>query len=145
MSSEDTGHVAVVRAADAGALASPLGKYVAAASAAAIAESGRFTVAVSGGSLPKTLAAGLADVARGVDGTTAPDFSKWHVFYADERCVALDHADSNHRACKELWFDQVSPTQRELLANCVCAVCVSNGWACGPELPLGLCVASACR
>lgn len=35
------------------------------------------------------------------------DFSKWHVFFADERCVELDHEDSNFKACKEALFDHV--------------------------------------
>ncbi|KAJ1974942.1 suppressor of los1-1 [Dimargaris xerosporica] len=51
----------------------------------------RFTVAISGGSLPRTLAQGLLAQPEGLH------WSKWHVFYADERCVALDDAESNHR------------------------------------------------
>ena len=35
------------------------------------------------------------------------DWSKWHVFFADERCVPLDHADSNYGAAKQLLFDQL--------------------------------------
>ena len=35
------------------------------------------------------------------------DFSKWFVYFADERCVSLDHNDSNYKACKEALFDFV--------------------------------------
>ena len=32
------------------------------------------------------------------------DFASWKVFFADERCVALDHDDSNYKACAEALF-----------------------------------------
>lgn len=35
------------------------------------------------------------------------DFSKWFVYFADERCVPLDHDDSNYKACKAALFDFV--------------------------------------
>jgi 6-phosphogluconolactonase len=35
------------------------------------------------------------------------DFSKWFVYFADERCVPLDHDDSNYKACKAALFDYV--------------------------------------
>ena len=60
--------------------------------AEAIAARGSFSIALSGGSMPKTIA-GLAQA------TPAVDWSKWHVFYSDERHVPIDHADSNHAAC----------------------------------------------
>eukprot|EP00510_Aplanochytrium_minuta_P006384 CAMPEP_0184011858 /NCGR_PEP_ID=MMETSP0954-20121128/4060_1 /TAXON_ID=627963 /ORGANISM="Aplanochytrium sp, Strain PBS07" /LENGTH=251 /DNA_ID=CAMNT_0026291721 /DNA_START=208 /DNA_END=963 /DNA_ORIENTATION=+ len=60
-----------------------------------------FLVALSGGSLPKLLAAGL------LAHTDKIDFSKWHVFFADERYVAHTHEDSNLLACKEAFLDKV--------------------------------------
>jgi 6-phosphogluconolactonase len=63
----------------------------------AIARSGRFAVALSGGSTPKALYSLLA----------APDFSDrvaWprvHLFWGDERCVPPDHPDSNFRMVRE--------------------------------------------
>ncbi|CEG44382.1 6-phosphogluconolactonase [Plasmopara halstedii] len=65
----------------------------------AIASQGRFTVALSGGSLPQILNKGLQSMKDGVD------FSKWFVFFADERCVALDDDDSNFKACKAALLD----------------------------------------
>lgn len=53
-----------------------------------IEERGMFVVAVSGGSLPATLA-GLVKDER-------VEWSKWHVVFVDERYVPLDHADSNY-------------------------------------------------
>lgn len=76
-----------------GDVSARVGAAVLAASSTAIAERGMFSVAVSGGSLPKLLAAGLADETLPLD--------KWTVFLADERIVPLDHADSNYRLIRE--------------------------------------------
>ncbi|KII93459.1 hypothetical protein PLICRDRAFT_391885 [Plicaturopsis crispa FD-325 SS-3] len=54
----------------------------------AIEKKGRFAIALSGGTLPKLL--------QGLIGNPAVKWDKWQVFYADERCVELDHPDSNH-------------------------------------------------
>ncbi|KAJ2782418.1 hypothetical protein H4R18_002288 [Coemansia javaensis] len=71
-----------------------VGEFLAQASAEAIARAGRFTVAFSGGSLPAVACRAL----RTMDGV---DFSRWHVFWADERCVPLDDAESNFRLVRE--------------------------------------------
>jgi 6-phosphogluconolactonase len=63
----------------------------------AIARSGRFAVALAGGSTPRAAYALLA----------SPEFSErvdWprvHLFWGDERCVPPDHADSNYRMVEE--------------------------------------------
>ncbi|KAJ9049526.1 suppressor of los1-1 [Entomophthora muscae] len=77
-----------------------LDKFVANCSSQAIKAHGRFTIAVSGGSLPNTLAAVLKN-------NREVDFSKWHVFFADERCVPLDHEDSNYLLAKKELLDHV--------------------------------------
>ncbi|RKO92320.1 6-phosphogluconolactonase-like protein [Blyttiomyces helicus] len=82
------------------AISDTLDAHIAVLSAKAIASSGKFTIAVSGGSLPTILAATLKS-------NTTIDFSKWHLFYADERCVPLDHADSNHLAVQRALLDHV--------------------------------------
>jgi 6-phosphogluconolactonase len=64
-----------------------------------------FRVAVSGGSLPKTLAKALLLPSTGENDVT--EFSKWEIFYADERAVPLDHEDSNHRLVKEELLDKI--------------------------------------
>ncbi|CAG8469221.1 30218_t:CDS:2 [Gigaspora margarita] len=60
----------------------------------------RFTVGISGGSLPKLLGADLKhrkDI----------KWDKWEVFFCDERIVPLDHEDSNYFVCKKELFDHV--------------------------------------
>ena len=86
---------------DARALSAGLAAEVVRAAKAALAERRRFALAVSGGSALDRLAEGL----QGLGKTGAGDFQGWHVFWADERCVPSDHADSNARGAREAWLD----------------------------------------
>ncbi|KAF9586465.1 suppressor of los1-1 [Lunasporangiospora selenospora] len=88
-----------------GALSEGLDRYVARLSDEAIKRHGKFTVALSGGSLPKQLSAVLKH-------NQEVDFSKWIVYFADERCVPLEHEDSNYLLAKTELFDFV-PIPRE--------------------------------
>jgi 6-phosphogluconolactonase len=78
-------------------------ELVARLSAAAIAAQGRFTVALSGGSLPKLLGPALAAEPL----RSQIDWSAWHIFWADERCVPLDHPDSNYLLARQYLFDHL--------------------------------------
>ncbi|KAK0389499.1 hypothetical protein NLU13_3074 [Sarocladium strictum] len=80
------------------ALAPALRSYILQSQSAGITRHGVFKVAVSGGSLPKTLAAALLAPPSGPGDTF--DFSKWEIFFADERAVPLDHEDSNYALLK---------------------------------------------
>jgi len=82
-------------------LAQAVAKTVATASEQAIAQSGRFTIAFSGGSVPAVVCAGLLALESKID------YAKWHVYFCDERFVALDHPDSNYKAVKEGLLDKV--------------------------------------
>lgn len=70
---------------------------------AAIAARGKFHVALSGGSTPRSLYRRLAN----------PEFANriaWdrvHVYFGDERAVPPAHTDSNFRMAKEALFDHV--------------------------------------
>ncbi|KAJ5143356.1 6-phosphogluconolactonase DevB-type [Penicillium bovifimosum] len=81
---------------DAESLAGQLRTYVLRCQNAALARHDTFRVAVSGGSLPGLLAKALL---ASDDGTPEdiPHFSKWDIFFADERAVPLNHEDSNYR------------------------------------------------
>ena len=68
----------------------------------AVAARGKFTVAFSGGSLPGIVASGILSRAEEIA------WDKWHVFFADERFVPLDHVDSNYRACHADFLGKVS-------------------------------------
>eukprot|EP00190_Bangiopsis_sp_CCMP1999_P000015 CAMPEP_0198726042 /NCGR_PEP_ID=MMETSP1475-20131203/3216_1 /TAXON_ID= ORGANISM="Unidentified sp., Strain CCMP1999" /NCGR_SAMPLE_ID=MMETSP1475 /ASSEMBLY_ACC=CAM_ASM_001111 /LENGTH=246 /DNA_ID=CAMNT_0044487917 /DNA_START=337 /DNA_END=1077 /DNA_ORIENTATION=+ len=96
---------AEVRVADSkDTLSKELAQYVIAKASAAKDARGKFVCAVSGGSLPKTLA---ADLISGENKDKA-QFPSWHVYFADERCVPLDHEDSNYLLAKNELFDKSS-------------------------------------
>ncbi|KAG1716802.1 hypothetical protein ID866_400 [Astraeus odoratus] len=80
-------------------LTSALATFIVKAQKESIEKKGRFTVALSGGSLPKQL--------KGLIGDPAVKWDKWQVFYADERVVPLDHPDSNHNLCQTELFQHV--------------------------------------
>lgn len=82
-------------------LSQALDQYVEKLSADAIAKHDRFTIAISGGSLPKLLSAHLKLNPR-------VDFAKWHIFFVDERCVPLDHEDSNYLEVKKQLLDPLA-------------------------------------
>lgn len=70
--------------------------------AEAIASSGRFAVALAGGSTPKATYELLA--AEYVDEI---DWGNVHVFFGDERSVPPDDEDSNYRMAREALLDHV--------------------------------------
>jgi 6-phosphogluconolactonase len=65
----------------------------------AIAERGRFSIAVPGGSATGALLPALIP--------SPIDWSKTEVFWVDERMVPPDDADSNFRAARIAWLDEV--------------------------------------
>ncbi|KAK0269868.1 suppressor of los1-1 [Friedmanniomyces endolithicus] len=94
-------------------LAPNLRKYILDQQTEALKRHNVFRVALSGGSLPKTLAKALLTPPTSPssdDNDPKPDFSKWEIFYADERCVPLDHADSNHALLRSELLDKIPQT-----------------------------------
>jgi 6-phosphogluconolactonase len=72
-------------------------------SAEAIAERGRFLVALNGGGTPARLLSMLAS-----DYKDRVDWSKVHVFWGDERCVPPDDPGSSYGQARELFLSKVS-------------------------------------
>lgn len=89
-------------------LASALRAYIVQAQNTGFVRHGVFKIAVSGGSLPKTLAQALLAPSSGPDDVL--DFGKWEIFFADERAVPLDHEDSNFGLLKAEFLDKLPPT-----------------------------------
>ncbi|KAL6660994.1 hypothetical protein ACP70R_000378 [Stipagrostis hirtigluma subsp. patula] len=83
-------------------LAASLAGYTAELSAKFAAERGAFSVVLSGGSLVKALRKLAEPPYR-----EAVDWSKWHVFWVDERVVPKDHADSNYRLAFDEFLSKV--------------------------------------
>jgi 6-phosphogluconolactonase len=93
-------------------LSAAVAAHVALLAAHATAERGRFTVALSGGSLmdiisPELVASPLCDDVN---------WSAWHVFWADERCVPLTSPESNFGVANRQLFRKV-PIPRDQLHN----------------------------
>lgn len=85
-------------------LAPSLRTYVLDAQNSALDRHGVFRVGLSGGSLPAVLAKALLEQ---TNGDAKPQFDKWHIFFADERAVPLDHEDSNYRLVKQEILDKI--------------------------------------
>ncbi len=83
------------------ALGRAAARDIAACAAEAIAARGRFTVAISGGSLPTLVFPAL------IAAVPHHQWAGWHVFWADERMVPPTHADSNFRLARETLLDRV--------------------------------------
>ncbi|KAI6365386.1 hypothetical protein MCOR25_005399 [Pyricularia grisea] len=91
------------------ALAPALRSYVIQCQDAGITRHDVFKVAVSGGSLPKTLAQAL--LAAPAPGEPEVRWDKWEIFFADERAVPLDHEDSNYGLLKKELLDKIQGPQ----------------------------------
>eukprot|EP00388_Colpodella_angusta_P025886 GDKK01003923.1.p1 GENE.GDKK01003923.1~~GDKK01003923.1.p1 ORF type:complete len:118 (+),score=20.04 GDKK01003923.1:230-583(+) len=87
------------------ALAATLRTYIIQCQTAGIQRHDSFKIAVSGGSLPKTLAKALLAKPSSAEDTVK--FDKWEVFFADERAVPLDHEDSNYALLKSELLDKI--------------------------------------
>ncbi|MCG5495485.1 6-phosphogluconolactonase [Ectothiorhodospira variabilis] len=66
-----------------------------------ITERGRFHIALSGGRTPQRLYEQLADRIK------ETDWSRWHIYFGDERCVPPDHPRSNAGMARKAWLSRV--------------------------------------
>jgi len=87
----------------AAALARAAAELFVCSAAAAIRARGRFVVALSGGSTPRSLYALLAKRTY----ATRVDWSRVHVFWGDERCVPPTSPMSNYRMARQALLDHV--------------------------------------
>ena len=71
--------------------------------AMAIADRGRFVVALAGGSTPRAAYTLLASESF----ASRVDWSRVLFFWGDERCVPPDHSESNYRMAREALLDHV--------------------------------------
>ena len=67
--------------------------------ARSIEQRGRFLIVLAGGNTPRDLYRMLC----GAD----TDWSRWQVFFGDERCLPVDAAARNSRMAADTWLDQV--------------------------------------
>ena len=103
-------NIQIIKVADAAALAQTAAEYFARAAAENIAQRGRFTVALSGGSTPKAMFALLAAEPF----CSRIDWTKIFFFWGDERCVPPDHPDSNFRLTSEALLSKVNIPEKNV-------------------------------
>jgi 5-dehydro-2-deoxygluconokinase len=89
--------------ADGDTLAHAEAERIVAQARTAIAARDRFSIALSGGSTPRTLYSLLATPRF----ASQIDWSRVHVFWGDERCVPPEHPESNFRMTREALLDRV--------------------------------------
>ena len=65
----------------------------------AIERRGQFLIVLAGGNTPQNIYRAL----RGVD----TDWSRWHVYFGDERCLPGDDPERNSRMAADAWLDHV--------------------------------------
>ncbi|MEO5560013.1 MAG: 6-phosphogluconolactonase [Dokdonella sp.] len=70
------------------------------AAADAIAARGSFRIVLSGGSTPRSTFLSLRDADT--------DWSRWQIFFGDERCLSIDDPERNSRMARDAWLDHVA-------------------------------------
>ncbi|KAA1136899.1 hypothetical protein PGTUg99_005587 [Puccinia graminis f. sp. tritici] len=86
-----------------------LTNYIISAQDQALERHQKFTLALSGGSLPNLIASGLIENPK-------VKWESWKVFFADERIVPLDHEDSNFANSMKALFEKV-PIDRSQIVS----------------------------
>ncbi|TKB26190.1 6-phosphogluconolactonase [Desulfopila sp. IMCC35006] len=89
-----------------------LAAHVANLAALAGAKQGRFSIALSGGSLLEILAPALCSEQLHDN----INWSCWHVFWVDERWVPRSSPASNYGLAEDLWFSRVSIPREQIHA-----------------------------
>ncbi len=74
--------------------------FVARSEAEALAARGAFHIVLAGGGTPKRVYTALADEDH--------DWSRWHIWYGDERCLPADHPDRNSLMAEAVWLKRVA-------------------------------------
>jgi 6-phosphogluconolactonase len=102
------GSVRWIGVADAEALWQVAYRRILDAAARAIERRGRFLIVLAGGSTPRAIYRML----RGADA----DWSRWQVYFGDERCLPADDAARNSRMATDAWLNHVPIPQDQVHA-----------------------------
>jgi 6-phosphogluconolactonase len=85
---------------DADALRAAAFERIVASTASALASRGRFAIVLAGGTTPRGVYAMLREAKT--------DWSRWHVYFGDERCLPRDDPERNSRMARDAWLDHVA-------------------------------------
>lgn len=72
----------------------------------AVAKHGSFLIVLAGGSTPKNVYQLLAKADA--------DWSKWHIYYNDDRCLPVDHPERNSLMAAEAWLNHVAIPKNQI-------------------------------
>ena len=72
----------------------------------AIAEHGSFKIVLAGGGTPEKVYRLLAQAEA--------DWSKWFIYYGDERCLPVDHADRNSLMATRVFLEKVAIPEAQI-------------------------------
>ena len=81
-------------------------RAIAACAHRAIAAHGAFRIVLAGGSTPRNIYRALRAVEM--------DWSAWHIYFGDERCVPPDDPERNSRMARTAWLDHVGIPVRQI-------------------------------
>jgi 6-phosphogluconolactonase len=102
------GSVRWLGVADAAALRQIAYRHILDAAARAIERRGRFLIVLAGGNTPR----GIYRMLRTAD----IDWSRWQVYFGDERCLPADDAERNSRMAADAWLNHVPIPQDQVHA-----------------------------
>src|SRR5271157_3024778 len=94
-------HIAIYPDID--TLSQQAAQYVVRIASESIADRGRFTIALSGGTTPRKLYGLLGSEPY----SSQIDWKLVHIFWGDERCVPPDNPDSNYSMAKEVLLSKI--------------------------------------
>jgi 6-phosphogluconolactonase len=94
-----TSSVRWIGAADATALTQAACQRILATAGRAIAERARFVIVLAGGDTPRGVYQSLR--------TAHTHWSRWHVYFGDERCLPANDVERNSRMAADAWLDHV--------------------------------------
>lgn len=84
---------------DGASLVAAVIERVAEAASLSIAERGRFLIVLAGGTTPRAIYTRLSGLET--------DWTGWHVYFGDERCLPAGHPERNETMARETWLDDV--------------------------------------
>ena len=88
------------------ALEQAAGRFILVTAERAIAARGAFRIVLAGGNTPRNVYQALC--------SADTDWSAWHVYFGDERCLPADHPDRNSRMARMVWLDHVAIPSRQI-------------------------------
>lgn len=72
----------------------------------AIQQYGSFYVVLAGGGTPKAVYQLLSE--------QQIDWSKWHIFHNDDRCLPVDHVERNSKMARDVWLSKVALPENQI-------------------------------